>query len=208
MAAQHITTLEALRQLYGPASERSLKKEMPSLDPHATRFIELSPFVVLASSDADGHMDASPRGGEPGFVKVLDAQTVLIPDSPGNNRLDTLENVVSTGRLGLLFMVPGFDETLRINGQAVLSTDPADLALCVDARRMPKLVIRVAVDSVYLHCAKALMRSQLWDASLHSERSKLPHMGEMLRDQIQAFKGETIDIEPQAQMLERYKQSL
>jgi PPOX class probable FMN-dependent enzyme len=203
-----ITTLEALRQLYGPAGERSLKKEMPSLDPHATRFIELSPFVVLASSDTNGQMDASPRGGEPGFVKVLDAQTVLIPDSPGNNRLDTLENIVSTGRLGLLLMVPGFDETLRINGQAILSTDPADLALCVDARRTPKLVIRVTVDSVYLHCAKAFMRSQLWDASRHTERSKLPPMGEMLRDQIQAFKGETMEIETQAELVMRYRQSL
>ena len=203
-----ITTLPALRQHYGPASERSLNKEMPSLDPHATRFIELSPFVVLASSDSDGHMDASPRGGDAGFVKVLDAQTVLIPDSPGNKRLDTLENIVSTGRLGLLFMVPGFDETLRINGQAVLSTDPADLALCEDARRKPKLVIRVTVDSVYLHCAKALMRSQLWDASLHPERSSLPTMGEMLRDQIQAFQGETIEIESQAEMVQRYRQSL
>jgi len=208
MTTHHITTLQALRQLYGPASERALKKEMPSLDTHATRFIELSPFGVLASSDADGQMDASPRGGEPGFVKVLDAQTVLIPDSPGNNRLDTLENIVSTGRLGLLFMVPGFDETLRINGQAVLSTDPADLALCVNARRMPKLVIRLTVESLYLHCAKALMRSQLWDASRHLDRATMPTMGEMLRDQIQAFKGETIDIEPQAQMLERYRQSL
>jgi len=203
-----ITTLEALRQLYGPAGERSLKKEMPSLDPHATRFIELSPFVVLASSDTNGQMDASPRGGEPGFVKVLDAQTVLIPDSPGNNRLDTLENIVSTGRLGLRLMVPGFDETLRINGQAILSTDPADLALCVDARRTPKLVIRVTVDSVYLHCAKAFMRSQLWDASRHTERSKLPPMGEMLRDQIQAFKGETMEIETQAELVMRYRQSL
>lgn len=208
MTSPHITTLEALRQLYGPASERSLKKEMPSLDPHATRFIELSPFVVLASSDADGQMDASPRGGDAGFVRVLNTQTVLIPDSPGNNRLDTLENIVSTGRLGLLFMVPGFDETLRINGQAVLSTDPSDLALCVDARRTPKLVIRVTVDSVYLHCAKAFMRSQLWDPSRHPDRSKLPNMGEMLRDQIQAFKGETIEIESQAEMLQRYQQSL
>ena len=204
----HITTIEALRQLYGPASDRSLKKEMPSLDPHAVRFIALSPFLVLASSNVDGHMDASPRGGEPGFVKVLDAQTLLIPDAPGNNRLDTLENIVSTGRLGLLFMVPGFDETLRTNGQAVLSTDPADLALCVDARRTPKLVIRVTVASVYLHCAKAFMRSQLWDATRHPERSKLPTMGEMLRDQIQAFKGETMETESQAEMLQRYQQSL
>jgi PPOX class probable FMN-dependent enzyme len=208
MAAQHITTLEALRQLYGPARERALKKEIPSLDAHAGQFIGLSPFVVLASSDADGQMDASPRGGEPGFVKVPDAHTLLLPDAPGNNRLDTLENIIATGRIGLLFMVPGFDETLRINGRAVLSTDPADLAQCADARRTPALVIRVAVESVYLHCAKAFMRSQLWDASRHTDRAQLPSMAEMLRDQIRAFKGEEIEAETQAQMMERYRQSL
>ena len=204
----HITTLAALRELYGPARERSLKKEIPSLEAHAVQFIGLSPFVVLASSSADGLMDASPRGGEPGFVKVLDAQTILVPDAPGNNRLDTLENIVTTGRVGSLFMVPGFDETLRVNGRAVLSTDPADLALCADARRTPALVIRVTVESVYLHCGKALMRSQLWDASRHAERAQMPSMGEMLRDQIRAFKGEEIEAETQAQMLERYRQSL
>ena len=204
----HITTLQTLRDIYKPVSERALKKEIPSLDAHAVQFIGLSPFVVLASGGADTSLDASPRGGEPGFVKVLDAQTLLIPDSPGNNRLDTLENIIATGRLGLLFMVPGFDETLRINGQAVLSTDPADLAQCVDARRTPKLVIRVSVESVYLHCAKAFMRSQLWDASRHPERSQLPTMGEMLRNQIQAFRGEEIEVESQVQMLARYQQSL
>lgn len=204
----HITTLQALRAIYKPAIERALKKEIPELDAHALRFIGLSPFVVLGSGGASGYLDASPRGGEPGFVKVLNAQTVLIPDAPGNNRLDTLENIVSTGRLGLLFMVPGFDETLRINGRAVLSTDAADLQPFANAKRPPGLVIRVTVDSVYLHCAKALMRSKLWDASLHPERSSLPHMGEMLRDQIQAFRGETAEIESQAEMVRRYQQSL
>ena len=204
----HITNLEALRELYGPARERALKKEIPALDTHATRFVGLSPFVVLASSDAGGHMDASPRGGEPGFVKVPDAQTLLLPDAPGNNRLDTLENIIATGRLGLLFMVPGFDETLRVNGRAVLSTDPADLALCADARRAPVVVIRVTVESVYLHCAKAFMRSGLWDASRHTDRAKLPSMAEMLRDQIRVFKGEEVEAESQAQMLERYRQTL
>ena len=204
----HITNLEALRELYGPARERALKKEIPALDTHATRFVGLSPFVVLASSDAGGQMDASPRGGDAGFVKVLDAQTLLVPDAPGNNRLDTLENIVATGRLGTLFMVPGFDETLRVNGRAVLSTDPADLALCTDARRTPALVIRLTVESVYLHCAKAFMRSGLWDASRHTDRAQLPSMAEMLRDQIRAFKGEEIEAESQAQMLERYQQSL
>jgi PPOX class probable FMN-dependent enzyme len=204
----HVTTLTALRELYGPARERSLKKEIPALDAHAVQFIGLSPFVVLASGDADGHMDASPRGGDAGFVKVLDAHTLLLPDAPGNNRLDTLENIIATGRLGLLFMVPGFDETLRVNGHAVLSTDPADLALCADVRRSPVLVIRVAVESVYLHCAKAFMRSQLWDASRHTARSQLPSMAEMMRDQIRAFKGEEIEAETQDQMLERYRQTL
>ena len=208
MTTNLITTLEALRTLYGPAGERALKKEMPSLDTHATRFIELSPFVVLASSDADGHMDASPRGGEPGFIKVTDAHTLLVPDAPGNNRLDTLENIITTGRLGLLFLVPGFDETLRVNGRAVLSIDPVDLALCVDARRTPALVIRVAVESVYLHCGKSLMRSKLWDDSRHTDRAQLPSMGEMLRDQIRAYKGEEIEAETQAQMLDRYRQTL
>jgi PPOX class probable FMN-dependent enzyme len=208
MTTTHITTLTALRQLYGCARERSLKKEIPALDVHAVQFIGLSPFVVLASSDADGHMDASPRGGEPGFVKVIDSHTILLPDAPGNNRLDTLENIITTGRLGLLFLVPGFDETLRVNGRAVLSIDPVDLALCVDARRTPALVIRVAVESVYLHCGKSLMRSKLWDASRHTDRAQLPSMGEMLRDQIRAFKGEEIEAETQAQMLERYRQTL
>jgi PPOX class probable FMN-dependent enzyme len=204
----HVTTLTALRELYGPARERSLKKEIPELDAHAVQFIGLSPFVVLASGDADGHMDASPRGGDAGFVKVLDAHTLLLPDAPGNNRLDTLENIIATGRLGLLFMVPGFDETLRVNGRAVLSTDSADLALCADRRRTPALVIRLTVESVYLHCAKAFMRSQLWDTSRHTARSQLPSMAEMMRDQIRAFKGEEIEAETQAQMLERYRQTL
>ncbi len=204
----HITTLQALRSIYKPASERALKKEIPSLDAHAVQFIGLSPFVVLASGAATGDLDASPRGGEPGFVKVHDLHTLLIPDAPGNNRLDTLENIVSTGQLGLLFMVPGFDETLRINGRAVLSTVAQDLQPFAQTPRPPALVIRVTVASVYLHCAKSLMRSQLWDATRHTDRTAMPTMGEMLRDQIQAFKGETIEVEPQAVMLERYKQSL
>ena len=208
MNTAHITTLTALRVLYSPASERAQKKEISQLDVHATRFISLSPFVVLASSSAACDMDASPRGGDPGFVKVLDAHTLLIPDAPGNNRLDTLENIVSTGRLGLIFLVPGVDETLRIHGRAVLSQDPADVQACADARRSPVVAIRVTVESVYLHCAKALMRSHLWDSARHIERHTLPTMGEMLRDQIQAFKGETIEIESQAQMLQRYQQSL
>ena len=204
----NITTLEALRALYDPVRERSAKKELPQLDVHATRFIGFSPLVVLSSAGANGALDASPRGGEPGFVKVLDPQTLLIPDAPGNNRLDTLENIVQTGQIGLLFLVPGMDETLRVNGRAMLTTDEADRERCTDARRVPKLVVRVAVQASYLHCAKALMRSSLWDAGRQVERSVMPSMGEMLRDQIGDRLSADAPVETQAQMLERYRQTL
>ena len=199
-----ITSLEALRSLYASARERSVKKELQQLDVHCTRFISLSPLVVVSSSGASGALDASPRGGEPGFVRVQGNGTLLIPDAPGNNRLDTLENVVQTGQVGLLFFVPGVDETLRVNGKAVLSTLAAELELCKDAKRRPKLVIRVTVESAYLHCAKALMRSALWDASRHVERSVMPSMGEMMKDQI----GVDIPCETQEEMLARYATDL
>ena len=196
----NILTLDALRALYAPARERSVKKELTHLDAHCQRFIALSPFVVIASSGAEGAMDASPRGGEPGFVKAIGDGTLLIPDSPGNNRLDTLENIVQTGRIGLLFLLPGVDESLRVNGRAVLSTADAELDLCAEPKRQPKLVIRVTVEAAYLHCAKALMRSSLWDASRHINRQTMPSMGEMLKDQI----GGDMPAETQAEMLVRY----
>ena len=204
----HITTREALRTLYPPAGERSALKELPALDAHAMRFVSLSPFVVLSSASAGGAMDASPRGGAPGFVKVVDAHTLLIADSPGNNRLDTLHNIIDTGQLGLLFLLPGVDESLRVNGTAVLSTAEPERTLCEDERRVPKLVIRVTVQAAYLHCAKALMRSALWDGSRHIDRSTLPSMGEMLRDQIANRMPPGTVFETQAQMLQRYEQTL
>ena len=203
----NITTLQDLRALYAPARERSVKKQMPSLDVHATRFIGLSPLVVVASAGMDaaaGLLDASPRGGAPGFVKVLDAHTLLIPDAPGNNRLDSLENIVLTGHIGLLFLLPGVDETLRVNGTAVLSTSAEDIASCTDDKRAPKLVIRVTVQAAYLHCAKALMRSNLWSHEAQVSRSVMPSMGEMMKDQI----GGDIPAETQEQMLARYSQDL
>jgi uncharacterized protein len=204
----NITTPDSLRALYPPAGERSVKKELPALDAHAVRFISLSPFVVLSSSNKGGAMDASPRGGAPGFARVVDAHTLLIADAPGNNRLDTLQNIIETGQLGLLFLVPGMDETLRVNGTAVVSTSEADRKLCEDERRVPKLVIRVTVQASYLHCAKALMRSALWDTARHIDRSAMPSMGEMLRDQIAGRMGGDVPVETQAQMLERYRQTL
>jgi uncharacterized protein len=200
----HVTTTEALRALYPEPRERALKKQIAALDRHSMRFIELSPFVVLASGSAGGTLDASPRGGAPGFVKTPDAHTLLLPDAPGNNRLDSFSNIVESGRVGLLFLIPGFDETLRVNGSAVLSTDPADIARCSDDKRAPKLVIRVHVQEVYLHCAKAFMRSKLWSASSHVPRSAMPTAGEMLAEQT----GIQTPPETQEEMQRRYAPDL
>ena len=179
----NIDSLDALRALYATPQERAVRKQIPALDAHCRRFIGLSPFVVLATADAANHMDASPRGGPPGFVRVDAGGALLLPDSPGNNRLDSLENIIATGRAGLLFLIPGFDETLRVNGSAVLSRAEADIALCTDERRAPKLVIRLTVEAAYLHCAKAFMRSRLWSPEARVERSTLPTTGQMISEQ-------------------------
>lgn len=150
----NITAVDALRALYASPKERAVRKQLVHLDQHCQRFIELSPFLVLATIGDSGAMDGSPRGGQPGFVKIRDDSTLLIPDAPGNNRLDSFENIIATGRVGLLFLIPGVDETLRVNGAAVLSRGEHDLELCTDERRAPKVVIRVSVQEAYLHCAK------------------------------------------------------
>ena len=199
-----IDSKETLRALYPPAKERSVKKQLARLDKHCLRFIELSPFVVLASGSKEGLFDASPRGGEPGFVKSPDSATLLIPDAPGNNRLDTLENIIGTGRIGLLFLIPGVDETLRVNGSARLSDDAELLRNFSNEKRMPKLIIEVKVEDVYLHCAKALMRSKLWSAESQVERAVLPTMGQMLNEQT----GIQVPAESREQMVERYKADL
>lgn len=199
-----IRSIETLRSLYREPSERAVRKQLDRLDAHCRKFISLSPFLVMASTDADGRVDASPRGGDPGFVKVLDERTVLIPDSPGNNRLDSLQNLIDRPGVGLLFMVPGVDETLRINGKATLRTDEALIDLCASERRRPPLVIAVEVREAYLHCAKALMRSKLWDPAAKQERSVLPSMGQMLKDQI-GLEGEP---ESDATMRARYVKDL
>lgn len=200
----NITSFDTLRALYDPARERSIKKQIAYLDPHCTRFISLSPILVLGTCSESMQMDTSPRGGAPGFVKVIDEKTLLIPDAQGNNRLDSLQNIIATGRVGTLFLVPGVDETLRVNGTAVLSTDANEIALCADEKRSPKLVIKVTVAEAYLHCAKALMRSHLWGDEYRVERSVLPSMGAMMRDQI----GGDMVAESQEEMLKRYAADL
>lgn len=199
-----IETVEQLRQVYPPPKERAVRKQLSALDIHCQRYIELSPFLVIATSNRAGQMDASPRGGPDGFVKVISATSLLIPDSPGNNRLDTLENIIATGAVGLLFMIPGVDETLRVNGAASLSCDEGHLHAFADESKPPRLVIHVEVKEAYLHCAKAFMRSRLWDASRTLSRSVLPSLGEMIHDQI----GEPGPIETQEEMVRRYQADL
>lgn len=199
-----IETLDELRALYPSPKERVVLKQLAALDTHCRRFIELSPFVVVASSSVARAMDASPRGGAPGFVKVLNARTLLIPDAPGNNRLDTLENILETGRLGLLFMIPGIDETLRVNGTAGLSRHEEHIQAFSGEKRRPTLVIEVQVAEAYLHCAKALMRSTLWASSSHVDRSCLPTMGQMLN----CHTGLETPPETQEEMVARYAADL
>ncbi len=199
-----ITSVGELRQRYAAPGERALRKQLAALDRHCRDFIALSPFVVLSSAGADGRLDASPRGGAPGFVKTPSETLLLLPDAPGNNRLDSLENIVQVGRVGLLFLIPGVDETLRVNGRAVLSTDAQDIAACSDDRRAPKLVIRLSVEEAYLHCAKALMRSKLWSDQVRVPRSVLPSMGQMISDQT----GATGAPESQEAMVQRYQADL
>ena len=158
----------------------------------------------MSTVGADGLSDASPRGGVPGFVKVQGDGSLLIPDASGNNRLDSLQNIVQTGSLGLLFLVPGVDETLRVNGKASLSTAAEQMAHFSDLERPPRLVIEVQVIEAYLHCAKALMRSRLWSAEVQMQRSCMPTMGQMLHDQI----GGDAPIETQDAMLARYRGEL
>ena len=199
-----INSLEQLRAHYPPAQGRSLSKQLDRLDPHCIAFIGLSPFVVLATGGTGGQLDASPRGGAPGFVHVLDAHTLLLPDAKGNNRLDSFSNIAETGRAGLLFMIPGVDETLRVNGEASLSDDPALLAHFAGERNPPRLVMRLRVAEAYLHCAKALMRARLWDRTAQVERCVLPTMGQMIAEQT----GGSGPQETQAQMVARYAPDL
>lgn len=204
-----IRTAEALRDLYAQPGERSQRKQLDHLDPHLRTFVARSPFVVLATTSADGHLDASPRGGRPGFVIVPDQATVLVPDWPGNNRLDSLTNIIEHGGIGLLFMIPGVDETARINGRAELVTDEAIRETCTEGDRVPKLVIRVRVEAAFFHCAKAFMRSKLWSKDEQIDRSTLPPLGVMLRDQLAGGGDASKDaVESQDAMLARYRRNL
>ena len=176
-------SIDSLRALYAEPRPRAVKKQLARLDIHCRRFISLSPFVVIATSAVSGSLDASPRGGTPGFVKVADDHTLLLPDAPGNNRLDSFTNVVETGRIGMLFLIPGVDETLRINGTAAITMDPALLERWTVNGKHPRSALRITVGEAYLHCAKALIRSRLWSDDYRIDRQALPSYAQMLKDQ-------------------------
>jgi len=181
-----VTSIERLREILpepGPDS-RVRRKELRFIDPHARNFISRSPFVVLSTSSADGRCDATPRGDAPGFVKVLDDTTLIIPDRPGNRRLDSMENILSNPRAGLLFMIPGMDETLRVNGRAAITADPALLEPLAMQGKVPLLGIIVEVEELYFHCARAFRRSRLWEPETWMDRSEMPTLGQIIADQL------------------------
>jgi PPOX class probable FMN-dependent enzyme len=177
-----IGTLENLRDCYPQPLERSLRKSLTKLDAHMRHFISLSPFLCLGTS-GEGGSDVTPRGDAPGFVHVLDDRTLLIPDWQGNNRLDSLSNIVTNPSVGLLFMIPGVNETLRINGVGEITIEPAVVERWTVNGKHPRSAMRVTVREAYLHCAKALMRSKLWEDDYRIERTELPTYAQMLKDQ-------------------------
>lgn len=177
--AHTITTLGALERLFDHPNQQSVVKETDHIHPTYKPFIEASPFAVLATAGPGG-LDASPRGDPAGFVVVQDAKTLLIPDRRGNNRIDSLRNIVTDSRVALLFLVPGVGESLRVHGRATISIAPELLDRFRVGGKPPKCVLMVNVEAVYFQCARAILRSRLWDASMHVDRSSLPTAGTML----------------------------
>jgi PPOX class probable FMN-dependent enzyme len=174
-----ITTLDALETLYGDVGEASLIKESDRITPDYRALIEASPFLALATRSPDG-LDCSPRGDEPGFVRVQDDRTLLLPDRRGNNRIDSLRNILHDPHVALLFLIPGVGETLRVNGRARISADPELLESFAVAGKRPTTVLVVTVESVFFQCARAIVRSDLWNPAKHVDRRHLPSAGQIL----------------------------
>ena len=173
-----------LAAIYPKPTERVIAKARPSLDAHARRFIEMSPFCVFATSGSDGSVDASPRGGTPGFVHVTGPNSLLMPDRSGNNRIDSFRNIVEgSGLLQMIFFVPGIDETLRVGGRGRVTADPKLMTDMVEFGKPPRAVLSVEVREAYFHCGKALMRSKLWTAENRVKRDVFPSIAEVIHDQ-------------------------
>ena len=186
---------EELRRLLGEPSDLVRAKVGDRLNELTRQFVDRSPFVLLATSAPDGTCDVSPRGDPPGFVRVLDEQTLLLPERPGNRLADSLRNILANPRVGLIFVVPGVGDTLRVNGRATLVADDELLAPSAVDGKVPKLGILVDADEVFTHCSKAFLRSQLWDPGRYVERSELPSSGEIHRRRDPSFDAESYDAE-------------
>ncbi|MFC4275954.1 pyridoxamine 5'-phosphate oxidase family protein [Achromobacter aloeverae] len=203
-AAHRIADLDTLATLYGQPSVASLLKETSYIHPHYRAFIEASPFMALATSGPEG-LDVSPRGDPAGFVAIADDHTLLLPDRRGNNRVDSLRNVIADPRVALLFLVPGVGETLRVNGRAEISVAPDLLARFEMDGKAPRSVLVVHVETVFFQCSRALVRSRLWDPAIQIDRSALPSTGRIISDiGKNGFDGEAYD----KALPERVKQTL
>ncbi len=175
-----ITSIDKLRENYPPTGKRAITKEISAFDQYCHDYLALSPFMVIGSQSKEGLADVSPRGDRPGFVRIIDEKTLAIPDRPGNNRLDTLSNILENPNVSLIFLVPGVNETFRVNGKAEIRDDDELMHMFEVNGKRPRSVILVHMETAYMHCAKALMRSKLWDPSQKIERSQLPSMSEWM----------------------------
>ena len=192
-----------LAAIYPQPSPRVIAKARPEIDAHSKKFIEMSPFCVLATSGSDGSVDASPRGGNPGFIHVAGPNQLLMPDRSGNNRIDSFRNIVEgSGFVQLIFFVPGIDETLRVGGKGKVSVDPELMASMVEFGKPPRAVLHIDVTEAYFHCGKALMRSKLWTTD-RVERAVMPSIGEVIHDQTGLGERESQQV-----IYERYKTQL
>ncbi|MGO4283788.1 pyridoxamine 5'-phosphate oxidase family protein [Bosea sp. TAB14] len=191
--AARIEDAASLRSRIGPVNPVAASKVLDRLDRFCRDFIALSPFLVLASSDGEGGVDASPRGDGPGFVRVLDERTLLIPDRRGNNRVDSFGNVLASPGVGIVFMVPGINETLRVNGKALMTRDAELLAPSTVQQRPPLTGLIVTVEEAYFHCGKALIRAKLWDPSSQVPRHSFPTLGRIVAEQTRMVEAEEAD---------------
>lgn len=181
--ANTITDAQTLTGIIGDPSPMVANKELPAIDDYFRRYIELCPFLCLSSADSEGNQDVTPRGDPPGFVRILDPRTILIPDRKGNRRVDTMKNILENPNVGLVLFVPGIEEVVRINGKATITDDAALLAPSAVNGSVPELGIRIEIDTIFFHCAKAIKRSKLWDPETPIERSEFPSFGQIVRDQ-------------------------
>jgi PPOX class probable FMN-dependent enzyme len=182
MFGEPITTLERLRTILPPPFKVTIEKVLKRLDHHCKTYVSLTPYVLLATCDASGRCDSSPRGGPAGFIKILDDRHLLIPEVIGNRQADTLLNIIEHPYIGLMFIIPGLEETLRVNGKACVVQDPAVLSQAMVKDKVPQLGIGIEIEEAYMHCAKAAKRSSLWNPTGWPDRSSLASVAQILRD--------------------------